>query len=146
MSTASLVANPCLRDAAAEFKREGERKVTTTVPCHLQLQREALGPAVLPLSGVKARGTALLHPEAPRERDEKPWGAATPNVLRSPVCHLGPAAFCDIPGFRWEIRGHPSSLHPPAPPWVIWLLGVQDLAGDLLPTVLAEAVVILSMR
>lgn len=48
VSTASLVANPCLRDAAAEFKPEGEKKVTITVPCRLQLQREVLGPALLP--------------------------------------------------------------------------------------------------
>lgn len=51
-----------------------------------------LGQLSSPLSGGKAQGTALLHPEAPREREEKPWGAAMPKVLHSPVCLLGSAS------------------------------------------------------
>lgn len=99
-------------------------------PAAFSYRERCLGQLSSPLSGGKAWGTALLHPEARREREEKPWGAAMPSVLHSPMCCLGSAAFCDIPRFRWESRGHPSSLRPPAPLWVIWLLGVQDLAEE----------------
>lgn len=67
-----------------------------------------LGQLSSPLSGGKAEGTALLHPEAPRERKEKPWGAAMPKVLHSPVCHSGSAS--PDSGGRAEDIPPPSTL------------------------------------
>lgn len=135
VSTASLVANPCLRDAAAGFKREGETKVSATVPWHLQLQREGLGTALLPPFWRQSWGHC---PPASRGR-----GKRNPGEQQCPMSCTAPWA--QHP--QIQPREQRTSLLPPspAPPWGIWLLSVQDVAGDLLPTVLAEAVVVLSV-
>lgn len=90
--TASLAASPHLGDAAVDFKHEGDRKVASSLPCHLQqrwhLWREQHFRAALP-GGKETLASS---------RSQRP----------SQIHALGAIWICYIPSSRWESRGHPS--------------------------------------
>lgn len=139
VSTASLTANLCLREAAADFKREGEQKVAASLACDLQLENAALwARSPYPFLEAKPWVVSCCSQRHPGEGgEEKHRGAAEPSILHSstpyiaphPVCHSRSAAFGSILVFRWKSRGQPSSLLPPAPLGTFWLLGEQTGLG-----------------
>lgn len=130
-STASLAANPCLRDAAVDFKQEGERRVAASL-ARAALQAGSSGWLSSPLTGGEALSSALLHPGAPWGRGKRSTGEQQSPASCAALCPVwcsGLAAFCDVLRFRWESRRHLSSLLPQAPPGVSWLPGVRTGLG-----------------